>query len=176
MLKLSDMNIILGTSNDYKLKLLKEVLAELDIKVGVSGVDIKSGVPDQPIGNLVTKRGAVNRARGAYAAGSSVRVGIGLEVGYEKNKSGLLEMMCWAAVYDGEVVYTTKSHGLLLPKFHQEVLDAGGYLGEHVRNFNPDASSKVEKVLKEIIIYREPFLRMAAHNAVLIYFNRTKYS
>lgn len=168
------MKITLGTSNKDKLDILKSVAGELAKTVEVFGSEVESGVSDQPIGSQVTKKGAQNRARAAYKLGGS-DIGVGLEVGYQKRRNGLFEMICWAAIFDGNKYYFAKSHSLLLPSYHQKIINNGKYLGEFVRKFAEGNDTEAIKVIRETIIHREPFLRNAAHNALMLYCARSEY-
>lgn len=169
------MKISLGTSNEFKINLLNKVIKEIGEKAEVVGFDVPSGVSDQPIGSLVTKKGAKNRAKRAFEASSGAEIGIGLEVGYEKRRDELFEMMCWGAIYDGKKYYFSKSHGLLMPNFHQKVLKDGKYLGEHVRKFASENAAPAVRLVRDTLIYREPFLKTAAHNVLILYLARNHY-
>lgn len=170
------MKIILGTTNDYKISLLREIVKELDLKGTVLGFAADSGVSDQPIGSSVIKKGAIKRARLALESSRSKdAIGVGIEVGYEKNKNGLLEMTCWTAVFDGSKEYLAKSHNFLLPRFHNKIIQNGKYLGDHVRDFAKNSDNSATKVVREMIIHREPFIRISTHNALVLFFSKEEY-
>lgn len=85
------------------------------VQLEIQGLDVASGVPDQPWGDEETKRGAQNRARTAYqeyrndANNKTPHLAIGLEGGLEWLDSGNcgsgsirkrdLFCMAWMAVY-----------------------------------------------------------------------------
>lgn len=98
--------IALGSTNPVKLAAAKAVVAHLYPAAEVRGVAVPSGVPDQPYGDDVTRRGAVNRARAARAA-LGARYGIGLEGGVVEESDGSLRTCAWAAVAteDGRVSF-----------------------------------------------------------------------
>lgn len=71
------------------------------------GINANSGVPDQPMGDDETKRGAKNRAAAALAAVSNASFAVGLEGGlskfdaaYSAEKDGRsgIEVFAWMAV------------------------------------------------------------------------------
>jgi len=62
----------------------------------VSGVEVASGVANQPMSSLETKLGASNRAKAALAYGD---MGVGIEGGVEEI-DGKLYVCSWAAIKD----------------------------------------------------------------------------
>jgi inosine/xanthosine triphosphatase len=94
--------VLVGTRNPVKVKATRNVLEKIYSSVEVTGVDVDSGVKDQPIGLKETVKGAVNRARNAYNINRDLSVGI---------ESGLLETpntitgfldLQWCCIFDGE--------------------------------------------------------------------------
>lgn len=91
----------IGSQNKVKLEAVREILEEYPALAGeVVGVEVPSGVPDQPLSLEETVRGAMNRARDAYR---DCDYGIGIESGIMQvpaTKSGYMDI-CACAIYDG---------------------------------------------------------------------------
>ena len=69
-----------GSTNEPKLDAVRNALAPYAPEVEVAGVDVPSGVPEQPVGWEEIVRGARNRARLARAS-EPCDLGVGLEDG-----------------------------------------------------------------------------------------------
>jgi len=115
------MKIHVGSKNKAKLAAVEEILDEYEFLKGssVTGIEVSSGVADQPMSIEETFQGAVNRAKAAHEGAD---LGIGLEAGLFKvsvAETGHVKYdVC--AIYDGEHVYLGSSSGYEVPK---EILD-----------------------------------------------------
>jgi len=102
------MKIFAGTANKIKIEAVFEIAADYEFlsAAEVEGVDVPSGVADQPKNLAETVGGAKNRARAAFLAGDAHPgdLGIGLEDGLmavPESRTGLMNIgIC--AVYDGK--------------------------------------------------------------------------
>ena len=81
--------IAVGSTNRVKIGAVREVLRSLAPDARVEGVDVPSGVADQPFGDEETIRGAQARARGALAA-LAADLGVGIEGGVVEGAGGAL--------------------------------------------------------------------------------------
>jgi inosine/xanthosine triphosphatase len=79
--------IVCGSTNPAKVEPVRSVFASLEPTLEVAGVNVPSGVPDQPIGWDETSKGARTRARNALAQ-PGARYGVGLEGGVLTNADG----------------------------------------------------------------------------------------
>lgn len=79
--------VVVGSTNPAKLEPVRLVFAEIFPELEICGVDVPSGVRDQPIGYEETVLGAENRARAALAR-PGAGWGLGLEAGVEFNAYG----------------------------------------------------------------------------------------
>jgi inosine/xanthosine triphosphatase len=79
--------IAIGSTNPAKTSAAKAVCERAFPDCTVVGVDVPSGVPEQPIGSDETSTGARNRARAALAAVPGARMGMGLEGGVDPDGS-----------------------------------------------------------------------------------------
>lgn len=167
--------IAVGTTSKQKLKYLKKVLKSLKIRSNILPVDVPSGASYQPLSSQETKRGSLKRAKSALAETPKADFSIGIEVGYEKNKDKKREMLCWISVVDKNHIVQQSSHSLILPKFHQNIIKSGRYLGDHVRRYHKDSKDTVKIRIGVIIKDREPFIVSALEPALLRYLNRKDF-
>lgn len=79
--------IAVGSTNPAKTSAVKTVCERAFPGCTVVGVDVPSGVPEQPIGTEETSTGARNRARAALASVPGARMGMGLEGGVDRDGS-----------------------------------------------------------------------------------------
>ena len=96
------MKINVGSKNKAKVEAVEEILKEYPHLAGaqVEGIEVSSGVTDQPKSLDETVRGAMNRARGSF---KDCDYSIGLESGLmkvPKTKTGHMDV-CVCAIYDG---------------------------------------------------------------------------
>jgi inosine/xanthosine triphosphatase len=78
--------VIVGSTNPAKLNPARAVFAEV-FGLETKGIDVPSGVSDQPIGYVETLTGARNRAEAALRQPGAI-YGVGLEGGVEFNEYG----------------------------------------------------------------------------------------
>lgn len=67
-------------------------------QVEVAGIEVDSGVGDQPLNDGETRRGAHQRADAAQAAQAAADFWVGLEGGVDEDAQGTLWAFAWAAV------------------------------------------------------------------------------
>jgi inosine/xanthosine triphosphatase len=89
--------IAVGSKNPVKLAAARAVVTRLVSDVTVEAVEVASGVPDQPLGDEETIRGALARA-GAAREKLDADFGIGLEGGVVDMPDGAMRTCAWAAV------------------------------------------------------------------------------
>jgi inosine/xanthosine triphosphatase len=123
------MKINVGTHNPLKVRATRNVLEQIYTSVDVEGIEVDSGVRDQPIGLDETIEGAVNRARNAFM---DVDLSVGIESGLLKTPhslTGYLDLQ-WCAIYDGERVTLGVSAGFEYPPAVMEKVLQGHEVGE----------------------------------------------
>jgi len=100
--------ITVGSTNPVKINAARTVLVRLASAAAVSGVEVPSGVPDQPWGDAQTIEGAVARARLAlghalaHGTTADAALGVGIEGGVVEEADGSLRTCAWAAIVDVE--------------------------------------------------------------------------
>lgn len=92
--------VVVGSGNPIKVAAVRQVVAAWIPDARVDGVNVPSGVPDQPWSDEETLQGAEARAAAAVAAGGEIGVGIESGVAWT---AGRLYGFTWAAVrhHDG---------------------------------------------------------------------------
>jgi inosine/xanthosine triphosphatase len=101
--------IAIGSTNPVKIAAARAVLVRVAPAAEVVGIDVPSGVPDQPWGDEQTIAGALARARLALGHAISGRdvaadaaLGVGIEGGVVDEGPRGLRTCAWAAVVDAE--------------------------------------------------------------------------
>jgi len=166
--------IAVGTTSKQKIEYLEEVLCELKIKHNIYPVEVESGVSDQPVSIEETKKGSVNRAKRALDGVKEADFGIGIEIGYHKEKNLGYQIFCAVTIIDSNKnEITSESHKLLLPKYHQNILEKNESLGKHVHDYlkNTKVKNHTKKHLDEVIRFRRPFIENALKTSLIQYLN-----
>jgi len=91
--------VAVGSTNPVKVAAVRAVVVRIAPTARVTGVAVASGVPDQPMGDEETQRGARTRALAALAA-SDALVAIGVEGGVVRLPDGGLRTCAWAVAVD----------------------------------------------------------------------------
>ena len=126
------MKVIVASRNPVKQRAVAAAFGKVypDHRADVDSVDVESGVSDQPMTDEETRRGAINRARGAQQASPGARFWVGLEGGVELIDRQLTAF-AWMAILDsdgrqGEARTVT----LPLPPAIKRLVEQGVELGE----------------------------------------------
>ena len=126
------MKVIVASKNPVKIGAASEAFAAVFPKasVDVSGVEVDSGVGDQPDTDAKTREGAQARALSARDAEPDADFWVGLEGGVEV-LDGQLMAFAWMAV-SGRTgdISEARSATLPLPPAVKELVDAGMELGD----------------------------------------------
>ena len=122
--------VAVGSRHPVKLAATRAVLAPLVAADALfEGVDVTSGVPDQPWGDEETIRGARARAEAARAV-LDADLGVGLEGGVVEERGGSVRTCAWAVVVDrAGRVGTGGSLAMPLPPAVADALRRGVELG-----------------------------------------------
>lgn len=93
--------IAVGSQNPAKLEAVKSAFQKVwpDEEWNVVGTDVKSGVSDQPMTDIESIQGAINRAERALAATPNATYGVGLEGGIQQINDHYYDCG-WAVVVD----------------------------------------------------------------------------
>lgn len=123
------MKIVLGSQNTAKLSAVEKAAKAYWPDNEIWGVEAESGVSGQPRGWEETTRGALSRARNAYAAAKGkADLAVGLEGGVVE-MGGRLVLMNVAAVFDGQNEAAAPGVGTPLPESWATAVRNGEELG-----------------------------------------------
>lgn len=119
--------VIVGSTNPAKLNPARAIFAEV-FGLETLGIDVPSGVPDQPVGYEETLTGARNRAEVALRQPGAT-FGVGLEGGVEFNEyGGWLFNIAYIVRDDGGSGFA-RGGSILLPPSVAERVRSGEELG-----------------------------------------------
>jgi inosine/xanthosine triphosphatase len=93
------------------------------------GLSAESEVPDQPMTDIQTKQGAINRVVNAKGLYENYDYYVAIEGGVEKQGSGYYDCFAWVAVEQGDKIAFSKTGTFTLPKLIGKYLDEGMELG-----------------------------------------------
>ncbi|MCB9813312.1 MAG: DUF84 family protein [Pseudomonadales bacterium] len=136
------MHIFVGSHNPVKINSVLNASIETWPDVIVEGFDVKSDIPEQPIGDKITKTGAINRAKATLnealkkyeVDGFSFKddqiLGVGLEGGIFDDEEGQMWSTVWAAVIDktGFMEFANGAR-FMVPDVVAEKIRSGGEMG-----------------------------------------------
>lgn len=121
------MTIIVGSTNDVKVGAVRDLVAEYGFlgAADVRGMNVPSGVADQPMSLEETIRGAMNRAKACFG-GSGLSVGIesGLVL-VPHTKTGYMDVTA-CVIFDGRAHHLGLSSLFECPKDVTDMIMAGG--------------------------------------------------
>lgn len=126
------MTIAVGTKNPAKIKAVQSVVKDLDVEL--ISLDVASDVSPQPISDLETKTGALNRARHCLEQ-SEAHLGIGLEGGVMTVEEDMY-LTNWGAIVDREGHEISASGARFkLPTSLVKGIQSGKELGEVIDEY-----------------------------------------
>jgi inosine/xanthosine triphosphatase len=96
----------------------------------VQTVSVPSGVRSQPLSNVETVQGAVNRATGAARLLPEVDFWVGIEGGIEETEAGEMLAFAWVAVRDAHQMGCGRTGTFTLPPRVAALIRQGKELGE----------------------------------------------
>jgi inosine/xanthosine triphosphatase len=111
------MKIIVASTNPQKIKAVSDLISQYNFlaEASVEGVNINSGVSDQPKSLEETIQGAINRAKSAF---NNADYSFGIESGLMQvlhTKSGIMDV-CVCAIFDGKNIHLGLSSAFEPPK------------------------------------------------------------
>lgn len=92
--------VVVASQNPVKIRAAREglELAFPDLSLEVEGVGVEVGVPDQPMDDATTRRGARLRVKAARTTRPEAAFWIGMEGGIHPDEDGRLFAFAWVAV------------------------------------------------------------------------------
>lgn len=124
-----EMRINVGSANPVKVEAVRSVMSRIYGSVAVTGVEVESGVPEQPFESAV-REGAVKRASNALG---DADLGVGIEAGVFERIDGLFDVQYCAVIdRDGRLTVGT-GPGFQYPPRIASLVRAGLTVGEAMR-------------------------------------------
>lgn len=122
------LTVLVGSKNPTKTNAVFSAFKEVfKVPVKVVGLSVSSGVPDQPMSCVETKKGAKNRVKQLKKNVADFYVGIEGGCSYEDNN---LFAFAWAITVSKEKTGCGKTSLFQLPKEIQKLIEQGVELGE----------------------------------------------
>lgn len=122
-------DIIVGSANHVKVEAVRTVMQKIFGEVRVTGIEVSSGVPDQPFEEQ-TRQGAINRAKAALGDHDFA---VGIEAGVFEKEDGLYDYQ-YCAVLDrsGRITVGTGS-GFMYPPAVADLARKGMTIGDAMK-------------------------------------------
>ena len=171
------MVIALGSTSEDKKRILFETFRkEFKIKPKIIGVEVDSGITDQPLDEKTTIKGATNRAKEAMKKVSQCDFSIGLEGGLSLIDNRYF-LVCAAVILDRENKrYIGVSSKLCLPRLVSDKIKRGGQFGLAIRDFEKENYKDknilliIKKLIKRNVAFKEAIV-----NSYQVYRNKKYY-
>lgn len=173
------MKIMVGSKNAAKLGAVMRGATAYWPDAEVTGVDVESGVRGQPVGWDEIMAGAINRARGAYAAGveAGAQLGVGLEGGVI-HMAGRTVLVNVVAVFDGMRDSAVPGTGAPLPDSWGQAIAEGQELGPYLADKFSDYNRKIGAMpfVTNGVVLREDVFAEAVKGALAPWVNPDAYT
>lgn len=151
------MTIFVGSTNPVKINAVTMAASETWPEVRVIGLEVPSGIPEQPMGDEQTHLGAQNRAQGALSKGLQEHkvegevLGVGLEGGVF-DKGNELWSTVWAVVTSpNDGTFASNGARFLVPEPFATLIKKGGEMGPVVSQLTGIDSVKQKEGLIGVI-------------------------
>ncbi len=122
-------DIVVGSANHVKIEAVRSVMERIYGKVKVTGVDVPSGVPDQPKEEQ-TREGAVNRAKAALGDHD---LSVGIEAGVFECPDGLYDFQYCAVLDRNGRITVGSGPGFMYPPKVAEQVRKGSTVGDAMK-------------------------------------------
>ena len=133
--------IAVGSKNRVKIAAVDSVLTRAGWNATVTGIEVPSGVPGQPMGNEETIRGARQRAIAALRQ-LDADLGVGIEGGCVENEHGM-STCAWVVVVDrNDRASVGGSLHMPLPKRVADLVRQGVELGHAIDRISGELDTK----------------------------------
>ncbi len=122
------MKVIVASKNPVKLQAVQEGFQSFFEGVEVFGIEVESGVSDQPLSDAETLKGARNRAQNAMKQITGAGFWVGVEGGIEPTEKGLAAF-AWIVILSKEKYGEARTTSFLLPSKIARYIEQGYELG-----------------------------------------------
>jgi inosine/xanthosine triphosphatase len=117
--------VAVGSTNPTKITPVGDIFRLHFPDVEIRGVEVDSGVPDQPKGDDQIYTGCLNRANGAIRKVAGAEYGVGIEGGLVKRSYGWFEFSLVVIVNNRGEIGIGSSGGLVLPDRIIKLIESG---------------------------------------------------
>lgn len=155
------MKISLGTKSPNKLSYVENILEKLQIlDYKIESLNVQSQVSEQPLSEMTTITGAINRAYAAHEQSpQDETIAIGLEGGLEFiDRTGECNYFCVASAYYNHHFYTSISHRLKVPNEVAKAVKSGKQLADEIRAYKPtnlEEAQQVERIISRKYMFED---------------------
>lgn len=173
--------VIVGSKNPVKISCTEAAFHQaFEGSFLVEGLNISSGVSEQPYGDEETYEGAFNRANNAKIVFPEADYWVGIEGGVDLVE-GEMHAFAWVVVIDKEgKVGKAKTSTFFLPKAILELVESGMELGEADDKVFQRTNSKQENgavgILTNGAVDRKEYYQQAVVLALIPFLQRDLYS
>ncbi|NCB09974.1 MAG: non-canonical purine NTP phosphatase [Bacteroidia bacterium] len=122
------MKVVVASKNPVKLQAVQEGFQSFFEGVEVFGIEVESGVSDQPLSDAETLKGARNRAQNAMEQMNDAGFWVGVEGGIEPAEKGLAAF-AWIVILSKEKYGEARTTSFLLPPEIAGYIEQGYELG-----------------------------------------------
>lgn len=172
------MKILIGTTSDQKIEIIKRVLNKNKITCDIFPYKVESGIVDQPIDEKTTIQGSINRALNAIRlnGNNEYDFAVGLEGGLCMINN-LYYLVCIVSIADkNNKIFTGVSKKTPLPKNVSLRVENGDQFGEVIRAFEKEIGSgnaDITELVVELISRTKSFSE--AFEFALLEYRNEKY-
>lgn len=172
------MKILVGSQNPVKVNSVKQAFSKAfsDVTFNVEGIASESGVPEQPLGNSETFRGALNRVEFIYKKYPNADYWVGIEGGIEMNEEDDMEAFAWVFIKSLSLDHgKAKTANFYIPKEVSKLVRGGMELGhaddEVFGKSNSKQSSGSVGILTKGLLNRTDYYEQAVLLALIPFLN-----
>jgi inosine/xanthosine triphosphatase len=172
------MNIIVASTNPVKMEAVRQGFESCFANINLTGVNVESGVADQPIGDSETLLGAKNRAANAKQLYVDADYWVGIEGGIEKRDVGFTAF-AWVVIVGNENSGESRTTSFQLPSKVTDLIEQGYELGVANDMLFKQENSKQKLgavgILTKGIISRTELYKQAVQLALIPFLNTGMY-
>lgn len=154
------MKILLGTTSEQKLGIIKNILEKETKNLSIVPVEVSSGITDQPLDELTTIQGSINRAKNATKEEKIYDISVGMEAGLTL-VNNIYHLVCIVSIIDRDQnIYTGISEKTPLPKEVSDRIKNNEEFGIVIRDFEKkyqNLNTKISELISELISRNKSF-------------------
>lgn len=172
--------VVVGSRNPVKIKSTDHAFHNVfEDAFLVQGLDVDSGVPDQPMGDDETLTGALNRAQNAKNAFPEADYWVGIEGGVEEKDSEMNAFAFIVVIDKSSKIGKAKTATFYLPEVITKLIKGGMELGsaddQHFKRENSKEGDGAVGLLTNGSITRTAYYEQAIILALVPFINKSIY-